>query len=210
MPQRSQSPYWPYHQLLLANCDWMPASYTSGQPSHSRRHLTCWASSQRSYTFSRTPCHGAWTSDPLNSHLSTECECTAPQIETPIYSPPQTTHQFISQQQHTCGAVGGSLMKRGVVEQHYETPYFNPRHRHPPSQEEPGSGLTRTGLGRFRSCLYKWVMASSAACECGAEEQTVDHVVLQCPIHRPPHGLHGLMVLDDETIEWLLNTCPEI
>jgi len=24
---------------------------------------------------------------------------------------------------------------------------------------------------------------ASAACECGAEEQTVDHVVLQCPIH---------------------------
>jgi len=46
--------------------------------------------------------------------------------------------------------------------------------------------------------------------ECGAEEQTVDHVVLQCPIHRPPHGLHPLTVLDDETIEWLLNTCPEI
>jgi len=53
-------------------------------------------------------------------------------------------------------------------------------------------------------------MASSAACECGAEEQTVDHVVLQCLIRRPPHGLHGLTVLDDETTEWLLNTCPEI
>ena len=52
-------------------------------------------------------------------------------------------------------------------------------------------------------------MASSAACECGTEEQTVDHVVFQCPIHRPPHGLHGLTVLDDETTEWLLNTCPE-
>jgi len=66
----------------------------------------------------------------------------------------------------------------------------------------------RTGVGRLCSCLYKWVMASSAACECVAEEQTVDHVVLQCPIHRPPHGLHGLTVLDDETIEWLLNICP--
>jgi len=22
--------------------------------------------------------------------------------------------------------------------------------------------------------------------------------------------LHGLTVLDDETVEWLLNTCPEI
>jgi len=53
-------------------------------------------------------------------------------------------------------------------------------------------------------------MTSSAACECGAEEQTVDHVVRHYPIHRPPHGLHGLTVLDDETTEWLINTCPEI
>jgi len=45
--------------------------------------------------------------------------------------------------------------------------------------------------------------------QCSAE-QAVDHVVLQCPIHRPHHGLHSLTVLDDETIEWLLNTCPEI
>jgi len=29
----------------------------------------------------------------------------------------------------------------------------------------------------------------------------------QCPIH---HGLDGLAILDDETIEWLLNTCPGI
>jgi len=68
----------------------------------------------------------------------------------------------------------------------------------------------RTGIGRFRFFLYKWGVAYSAACECGAEEQTVDHVVLQCPIHRPPYGLHDLMALDDETIEWLLNTCPQI
>jgi len=66
--------------------------------------------------------------------------------------------------------------------------------------------LNRLGVGRFRSCLQKWGMTSSAACECGAEEQTVDHAVLQCPIHR----LHGLKVLDDETIDCLFNTCPEI
>jgi len=26
----------------------------------------------------------------------------------------------------------------------------------------------------------------------------------------PPNGLHGLTVLDGETTEWLLNTCPDI
>jgi len=65
----------------------------------------------------------------------------------------------------------------------------------------------RTGVGHFRSCLYKWGMASCAAYECVAEEQTFDHVALQCPIHRPPHGL---TVPDDEKTEWLLNTCPKI
>ena len=68
----------------------------------------------------------------------------------------------------------------------------------------------RTSVGRFCSCLYKWGMASSAACECGAEEQTTNQFVFQCPIHRPLHGLHARTVLDDETTEWLLNTCPEI
>jgi len=43
-------------------------------------------------------------------------------------------------------------------------------------------------------------LASSAVCECGAE-QTVDHVVLHCTIHRPP---------PDYTTEWLPNTCPDI
>jgi len=43
--------------------------------------------------------------------------------------------------------------------------------------------LLRTGVGRFRSCLIKLGMASSAARECGVEERTVDHVVFQCPIH---------------------------
>ena len=62
-----------------------------------------------------------------------------------------------------------------------------------PSQEQRASGLTasRTGVGRFCSCLHKWGMASSSACECRAEEQTVDHVVLQCPTHWTPHGLHA-------------------
>jgi len=43
------------------------------------------------------------------------------------------------------------------------------------------------------------VWASSAACECGAGEQTVDHVVLHCQIYRHPYGVDGLTVLDDET-----------
>jgi len=96
-------------------------------------------------------------------------------------------------------------MKDGVAGQPFETPYFHPdTGTHPPGMTLPRTAWVRlnrlrTGVGRFRSCLYKWNMASSAVCECGAEEQTVDHVVLQCPTNRP-HGLHGLASLGDETI----------
>ena len=112
-------------------------------------------------------------------------------------------------------AQGGSLMEYGVVGQHYETPYFHPRHGHPHSWNGPakysvGPVRLRTDVGRFRSSLHKWFMASSLACECGAEDQTVDHVVLHDPNHRTPHGLHGLTVQDDETIDWLRNICPEV
>ena len=46
-------------------------------------------------------------------------------------------------------------------------------------------------------------LAPSPNCECGAFEQTADHVLTVCPIHRAPHGARGLTVLDDETRCWL-------
>jgi len=75
---------------------------------------------------------------------------------------------------------------------------------------------TTTYVGRFgriadrhfRSWWRKWSVAASAACECDAEDQTVNYVVLHCPIHRPPHGLHGLTVLDYETIRLAVDHLP--
>jgi len=84
VPQCSNPPYRPRHQRRLANCAWMPAFYTSGQPSNPCRHPACWASSQWSHTVSSTPCYGAWTPALLSTHPSMECRCTAPQIETPF------------------------------------------------------------------------------------------------------------------------------
>ena len=98
-------------------------------------------------------------------------------------------------------------MECGVVGQHYETPYFHPRYRHPPSWNDPsvnsaGSASTSALVSGVPALLVQmW-----CGCECGAEEQTVDHYVHQWPIHQPSHGLHRLTVLYDETIEWLLKT----
>ena len=50
--------------------------------------------------------------------------------------------------------------------------------------------------------FQKWGLVPSPNCECGASEQTADHVLTMCPIHRAPHGARGLTVLDDKTRCW--------
>ena len=68
----------------------------------------------------------------------------------------------------------------------------------------------RTGVGRFHSSMHKWGLAPSPNCECGTSEQTADHVLTACPIHRTPHGARVLTVLDDETRCWLNDTTASI
>ena len=61
----------------------------------------------------------------------------------------------------------------------------------------------QTGVGQFHLSMHKWNLAPSLNSECGASEQTADHVLTACPIHRAPHGVQGLTVLDDKTRCWL-------
>jgi len=68
----------------------------------------------------------------------------------------------------------------------------------------------RTGVGRFHSSLHKWGMAHSAAFERGSDEQTVSPCCSSLPNPLIPHGVHGLTVVVDETIKWLLNASPKI
>ena len=34
--------------------------------------------------------------------------------------------------------------------------------------------------------MKKWGLADSAACECGEPEQTAEHIINSCQLHRPP------------------------
>ena len=45
----------------------------------------------------------------------------------------------------------------------------------------------RTGVERFHLSMHKWGLAPSPNCECGASEQTADHVLTAFRIHREPH-----------------------
>ena len=50
----------------------------------------------------------------------------------------------------------------------------------------------RIGVGQFHSCMRKWGLAPSPNCERGASEQTANHVLIACHMHRAPHGTQGL------------------
>ena len=198
-PLCSHPPQWPFQQRRFANCDWMLASFTSGQPSHPRRHPTCWVRRKRATLFLTHLATGAWA--PVPSALTCPPSGNARRLK--------SRHPSVrAAQQHS--SFDHNNIRAALWTDHWwyaewlnnttRLRTFNPdTGTHPPGialQEQRGSSLTasgpRTGVGRFRSCLHKESMAPSAACECGTEEQTVDHVVLQCPIHRPPHGLHDL------------------
>ena len=58
----------------------------------------------------------------------------------------------------------------------------------------------RTGVGLFRSTMHKWDMTPSPACECGADEQTADDLILSCLIYRHPNGA-GSLASDDMTLK---------
>jgi len=59
----------------------------------------------------------------------------------------------------------------------------------------------RTGVGLFRSTMYKWILVPSANCRCGAAEQTADHILASCPLYHPRNGTFGLAALDDDTVD---------
>ena len=60
----------------------------------------------------------------------------------------------------------------------------------------------RTGCGKTQSFLHKIGASDSDSCPCGAP-QTVQHIMRACPIFKPPHGIPGLLMLDEDTSKWL-------
>ena len=63
----------------------------------------------------------------------------------------------------------------------------------------------RTGVGRYKASIKKWGLADSAACECGEPEQTADHIINSCPLHRPPSEA-GIFEVGPLTRAWLQQT----
>ena len=88
---------------------------------------------------------------------------------------------------------------------------------HSPSYKPPGFDLPRnawvnlnrlrSGVAKTQSYLHIITVLATDLCECG-KPQTVKHIIDECPIFKPPHGVSGLIELDDDTTSWLMSELP--
>ena len=67
----------------------------------------------------------------------------------------------------------------------------------------------RSGVGCFKASMKKWGLTDCAECECGEPEQTANHILTACPLHRPPSE-EGLFRVGPETRAWLQDTTLDI
>jgi len=129
-PQGSYPPHQPGHQWRFANCDRMPVSYTSGQPSKPRRYPTCWwASSQWNHTVSSTLWQRAWTSSPHSPHPSTSAYARHLKSRHPFVFAAQYLISLSDNNINICAAQWADhQLECGVDEQPYKTPHSHPWH----------------------------------------------------------------------------------
>ena len=52
--------------------------------------------------------------------------------------------------------------------------------------------------------LFHWNVLDSPACECGAETESIKHIVEECPLTRFEFGYAALHNLTPEAVEWIL------
>lgn len=63
----------------------------------------------------------------------------------------------------------------------------------------------RTNHGRCNYTLNKWNPTIDTMCDCGHPEQTIHHIVNDCPIRKFDGGLSEINELTDNAIEWIKN-----
>ena len=85
----------------------------------------------------------------------------------------------------------------------------------PPGADGPGKqwvklNRLRCDTARVGDTLKLWVAQESAMCACGLMSLSVQHVAVDCMIHKAPDGFAGLRRPDAATRSWLEDLNIEI
>lgn len=81
-------------------------------------------------------------------------------------------------------------------------------HSKPPGSDLPRTLWTRlnhirTGQGRCNNLLHKWKIKTDPKCDCGADKQTMEHIVSECAKRKFTGTLSEIHVATDKAIKWL-------
>ena len=195
----------------------MPASHTNELPNGSRWHPTCRSSSQTSHTDLSSSSLGAKPSPPSQDHQPRTKAISAFEVKAPFCARCQSLlltklNQLDIRAADWVKHARSSEWNNCNSRLHHFICNTNtpPPGRHLPRRFWVRLNHLHTGVGRFRSFLHNWGVDPSAACDCGPENQTAEHILAHCTLFSPPHGITGLVLLDDDTITWLHESCPDI
>jgi hypothetical protein len=90
---------------------------------------------------------------------------------------------------------------------------FNKNLIEDPTKQIPGFDLPRkiwcklnrfrTGHGKCNNMLFHWNIRENPSCECGAEKETIQHIVEECPLTKFQQGFSKLHLLTEDALNWL-------
>lgn len=72
-----------------------------------------------------------------------------------------------------------------------------------PRKEWSKLNRIRTGCTKCRHMLYKWGLADSPSCDCGAPDQTIKHVMEECPLRKYNGPIKDIMEATPSALEWI-------
>jgi hypothetical protein len=100
-----------------------------------------------------------------------------------------------------------------LFEQSTSVDIFNKNLIEDPTKQIPGFDLPRkiwcklnrfrTGHGKCNNMLFHWNIRENPSCECGAEKETIQHIVEECPLTKFQQGFSKLHLLTEDALNWL-------
>lgn len=115
-----------------------------------------------------------------------------------------------AKEMHTSGYDPGMEWKRLWLDANISSPLFNfDQHKSNtkefflPRKVWSNLNRLRTRHGKCNDLLFKWRFTSDPSCECGARNQTTDHLLWDCPIYKYTGDTEDIIRLTDDAIEWL-------
>jgi len=70
-----------------------------------------------------------------------------------------------------------------------------------PRQDWVTCNRLRTGVGKCGQLMHRWHLKENPVCDCGESQQTVYHIIMDCPKRKFQRNMRELIDLTERAIE---------